>query len=410
MATYYRDFWALKEISLEVRKGEAVGIIGRNGSGKSTLLQIIAGTLAPTSGVVEVNGRVAALLELGSGFNPEFTGRENVFLNATLQGLSTEEIEEKFAAIASFADIGDFIEEPVKTYSNGMVMRLAFAVQTAVEANVMIIDEALAVGDAPFRSKCFTRLRQMLDNGTTLLFVSHEISVVTHLCNRALYLRHGRNLGFGAATEISELYREECLQAAGNLREANPAPKAVDHNSEKGELPPNREFLADCWRQRKGTHVVEIINFWMERLDGSVRRDFNFDEALLASICVRARDAVDCEFSLGMTVMSVDGHELISGTDLNHEFRLRLRAGQMLIIRNRMRIPLKSGDYYMRMTLWGFTEGAKYVNNVINFNNAVLFDWVEFAGYFKINENLRHSIYGPVHLDSKMEISSTADL
>ena len=159
--SYYREFWALKDVSFEVNKGEAVGIIGRNGAGKSTLLQLVCGTLNPTSGSVEVEGTVAALLELGSGFNPEFTGRENVYLNASMLGLSQAAIDNKFDEIAAFADIGDFLEQPTKTYSSGMLMRLAFAVNTCVDPEILIVDEALGVGDAPFQSKCFKRLRQV---------------------------------------------------------------------------------------------------------------------------------------------------------------------------------------------------------------------------------------------------------
>ena len=159
--------WALKDVSFDVNKGEAVGIIGRNGAGKSTLLQLICGTLNPTCGFVEVQGIVAALLELGSGFNPEFTGRENVYLSAAMLGLGHEEIEDKFDEIAGFADIGDFLEQPVKIYSSGMLMRLAFAVNTCINPEVLIVDEALGVGDAPFQSKCFKRLRQLIDDGTS---------------------------------------------------------------------------------------------------------------------------------------------------------------------------------------------------------------------------------------------------
>ncbi|OSJ19314.1 ABC transporter ATP-binding protein, partial [Bradyrhizobium canariense] len=158
---YHREFWALKGISFEVRPGETLGIIGRNGSGKSTLLQIIAGTLSPTAGEVRVTGRVAALLELGSGFNPEFSGRENVLLNARILGLNREEIEARYDQIVAFADIGDFIEQPVKTYSSGMFVRLAFAVQAHIDASIVIIDEALAVGDVFFRQKCYARLEEI---------------------------------------------------------------------------------------------------------------------------------------------------------------------------------------------------------------------------------------------------------
>ncbi len=188
------EFWALRDINLEIPKGQTLGIVGRNGSGKSTLLQIIVGTLAPTTGQVQVSGRISALLELGSGFNPEFTGRQNVFFNGQLLGLSQQEIEERFDEIAAFADIGDFIDQPVKTYSSGMFVRLAFAVATSVEPDILVVDEALAVGDAAFQRKCFVRLQTLQDRGGTVLFVSHAAASVLELCNAAILLDRGELL------------------------------------------------------------------------------------------------------------------------------------------------------------------------------------------------------------------------
>ena len=194
---YFREFWALNDVSFEVGRGETVGIIGRNGSGKSTLLQMICGTLEPTTGSVETNGRVAALLELGAGFNPEFTGRENVFMNATVLGLTENEIQSRFEDIAAFADIGDFIEQPVKHYSSGMYARLAFAVAINVDPSILIVDEALAVGDEPFQRKCFARIEEIKRNGGTILFVSHSSSAIISLCDRAILLHGGRRLYTG---------------------------------------------------------------------------------------------------------------------------------------------------------------------------------------------------------------------
>ncbi|MCS7352481.1 MAG: ABC transporter ATP-binding protein, partial [Thermoflexus sp.] len=178
----------MRNVSFEVRRGETVGIIGRNGSGKSTLLQIIAGTLAPTEGEVQVKGRVAALLELGSGFNPEFTGRENVYLNGAILGLSREEIDARFDDIAAFADIGEFIDQPVKVYSSGMYARLAFAVAVSLDPDILIVDEILAVGDLALQQRCATRLRQLRDNGLTLLYVSHSPDAIKSICQKALLL------------------------------------------------------------------------------------------------------------------------------------------------------------------------------------------------------------------------------
>ncbi|WP_194711691.1 ABC transporter ATP-binding protein [Noviherbaspirillum soli] len=202
---YYDEFWALKDISFQVKKGETLGIIGRNGSGKSTLLQVLCGTLTPTLGEVNINGRIAALLELGAGFNPEFSGIENVYMQGTLLGLTKSEIDERLESIAAFAEIGQFIEQPVKTYSSGMYVRLAFAVAAHVDADILVIDEALAVGDALFTQKCMRFLRRFKENGT-LLFVSHDSGAVTGLCDNALWLDRGVPRAYGPSKEVSEAY------------------------------------------------------------------------------------------------------------------------------------------------------------------------------------------------------------
>jgi len=206
---YFREFWVLKDISFEIKKGETVGIIGRNGCGKSTLLQMICGTLNPTSGNIQTNGRVAALLELGSGFNPEFTGRENVYMNAAVLGLSKEEIDIRFDDIVAFADIGEFIDQPVKTYSSGMMVRLAFAVVAHVDADILVIDEALAVGDAFFQQKCMRYLRDFQSKSGTVLFVSHDISSVTGLCDHAILLAGGSISCISSPEEAAKLYLEQ---------------------------------------------------------------------------------------------------------------------------------------------------------------------------------------------------------
>lgn len=202
---YFREFWALKDVSFEIKKGETVGIIGRNGSGKSTLLQMICGTLSPTSGSIQTNGRIAALLELGSGFNTEFTGRENVYMNASVLGLSNDEIDTRFDDIVAFADIGDFIEQPVKTYSSGMMVRLAFAVIAHVDADILVVDEALAVGDAFFTQKCMRFLRNFMKGGT-VLFVSHDTGAVVNLCSKAVLLNRGQVTEIGTPKNVIEHY------------------------------------------------------------------------------------------------------------------------------------------------------------------------------------------------------------
>ncbi|WP_213876536.1 ABC transporter ATP-binding protein [Pseudomonas sp. dw_358] len=214
---YYREFWALKNINFEVAKGETVGIIGKNGSGKSTLLQIICGTLSPTAGDVQVNGRIAALLELGSGFNPDFTGRENVYLNGTILGLSRQEIDQRFTEIEAFADIGDFIDQQVKSYSSGMAVRLAFAVAINADPEILIVDEALSVGDELFQRKCFSRIEAIRQKGATILFVSHAGSAIVELCDRAILLDSGDMLTEGLPKQVVGNY-QKMLYAASDRR------------------------------------------------------------------------------------------------------------------------------------------------------------------------------------------------
>ena len=229
---YAREFWALKDVSFEVARGETVGIVGRNGSGKSTLLQIVCGTLEATSGEVEAHGRIAALLELGSGFNPDFTGRENVYLNATLLGLEHEQIRDRFTDIEAFADIGNFIDQPVKTYSSGMALRLAFSVIAHVDADILVIDEALSVGDAFFVQKCMRFLRGFMKHGT-IFFVSHDLGAVVNLCQRALWLDKGEIKAVGNPKEIAEAYLADMVesqQGAGKIR-ATALPTPSDHTS-----------------------------------------------------------------------------------------------------------------------------------------------------------------------------------
>lgn len=218
---FYRDFWALHEVSCEVRRGETVGIIGHNGSGKSTLLQIVCGTLTPTTGTVTVRGRLAGLLELGSGFNPEFTGRENVYMNGAILGLPRAAVDERFDDIAAFADIGPFIDQPVKTYSSGMVVRLAFSVIAHVDADLLVIDEALAVGDALFTQKCMRFLRRFQQRGS-ILFVSHDTNAVLNLCQRALWLDHGRCVEVGVAKAVVQAYMRANIEAAQRAVDAAP--------------------------------------------------------------------------------------------------------------------------------------------------------------------------------------------
>ena len=219
---YYREFWALRELDLSIRHGEVVGVVGRNGAGKSTLLQMVCGTLPASTGTLKVQGRVAALLELGAGFSPDFTGLENIYMNAAILGLKRSEVDARLDDILAFADIGDFIRQPVKTYSSGMFMRLAFAVATAVEPDILVIDEALSVGDGAFSRKSFDRIMKLKDAGKTILFCSHSMYQVEALCSRAMWIDGGTLRMFGSAAEVTNAYQAS-LNAGVGARELSVA-------------------------------------------------------------------------------------------------------------------------------------------------------------------------------------------
>ncbi len=225
--SYHHDFYALHDVSFEMKKGETVGIIGRNGAGKSTLLKIITGVLTPTNGNVEVNGKIASLLELGAGFNPEMTGLENIYLNGTLMGFTNEETNSKVDSIMNFADIGDFIHQPVKTYSSGMYARLAFAVAINSEPDILIVDEILGVGDMNFQLKCHKRMNEMREQGTSMLFVSHDTYTIKTICSKALYLKNGVSQKFGNSLEIVNFYLNDIEEKTPDI----PLPKKEAKNS-----------------------------------------------------------------------------------------------------------------------------------------------------------------------------------
>lgn len=293
---YYKDFWALRGVSFSVRRGQTVGIVGRNGSGKSTLLQMIAGTLNPTEGSISVNGRVAALLELGSGFNPEFTGRENVFLNAAILGLSRAQIEQRLEQILAFADIGEFIDQPVRSYSSGMSVRLAFAVIAHVDADILIIDEALAVGDAFFSQKCMRFLREFQKNGT-LLFVSHDAAAVTNLCENAVWLQNGQMRLSGTSQEVVEAYMTE--QHVVGRREVGGETIVVEKKQRRStaEAP---DFRREQFRDEGVINRIALFEFDPD----NVGQEFGAQGARIVDVSIRGDD--------GSALTLVEGGELVT--------------------------------------------------------------------------------------------------
>jgi lipopolysaccharide transport system ATP-binding protein len=367
---FYREFWALRDINFEVRKGETLGIVGRNGAGKSTLLQLIAGTLKPTEGVAGVHGRVAALLELGSGFNPDFTGRQNVYLNASILGLTRSQVDARIDDILAYADIGGFIDQPVRNYSTGMVMRLAFAVVVHVDADILIIDEALAVGDAFFMQKCMRYLREFRKRGT-MLFVSHDGSAVTSLCDRAIWIDHGRVQRMGEARNVMEAYMEASLvEQQGGLMASRQRPASqprllrehqIDHRQELID----RSTLRNDFRifpfqpdiEGFGEFKVQIVHVSFFNEDGQAVAAVVAGEHVTLSIELLADQDVD-NIIVGFYVKNRLGQLLFGdNTDLSSEGDFAVKAHQHLHASFRFVMPrLLTGEYFIAA---GVAEGTQ---------------------------------------------------
>ena len=359
---YFRDFWALKDVSFEIKKGETVGIIGRNGSGKSTLLQLICGTLTPTKGSVETNGRVAALLELGSGFNPEFTGRENVYMNATVLGLTKEEVDERFADIATFADIGDFIEQPVKTFSSGMMVRLAFAVIAHVDADILVIDEALSVGDAVFTQKCMRFLRKFMGQGT-VLFVSHDSGSVVNLCQHAIWLNKGVVAQTGSAKEVVEAYTQFTLQeiygdkvrltsvdASKSMSRENQNNQAAGDLIDKGTVVTYFSKLEESagWRSGK----AELLSIRLLSKDGQDMHMLHGGEMVNLEIIAIANESIYSPI-LGWYVKDRLGQSLFGEHTYTYVSPpLHVSAGEKIKAAFQFQMPLlPNGEYTMTVSI-----------------------------------------------------------
>lgn len=363
----YREHWALRDVSFQLQPGEAVGVLGRNGAGKSTLLQIIAGTLEPTAGRMETSGRITALLELGSGFNPEFTGRENVFLNALILGLSKEDILANFDDIASFADIGDFIDQPVKTYSSGMMMRLAFAVQTVLEPDVLIVDEALSVGDAKFQEKCFRKLQKLRDNGTTILFVSHDINSITSFCDRALLFDAGHLVDSGTPINVAKKYIEalyseksiESVRREGEDQTVEDEPESVQTLSGENLTQDRAEKENDRSDYRFGNRKVEILD--VEIFDQVGKKTtvlvsgnrYRVTQTVVARVYVK-------DLASGFIIRNKRGVDLFGITNKTANIEIpEIDAGQVFELSIEIDAWLAAGDYFLQAANAG-ADGVQY--------------------------------------------------
>lgn len=400
-----RVFAALRDVSFEVGKGESIGVVGRNGSGKSTLLQLIAGTMQPSTGSVEVNGRVAALLELGSGFNPEFTGRENVYLNGAVLGLSKREVDHRFEAIAAFADIGDFMDQAVKTYSSGMQVRLGFAVAINVSADVVIIDEALAVGDINFQAKCISALRKLQENGVSFLIVTHSTGVIKSMCTRGVYLDQGKMISVGPAGEVADMYeramRDQLNAEIARSQMPNTLPtRSAAELSEGTEAAISPKFsFSESFRKRVAIHrsgTGEALVTDVEMLDdkGANSRSFAFDQKIRIRIHIELQE--DLEFNCGYHIRDEMNLTLLSsGSFLETESVLSGKAGDRIIVELTTALPLRHGRYSVLAVI-----STKYIMN----RAAQFVDWVENASVFEVLPRSPQVLWAPVYLPNDLRI------
>lgn len=384
---YYREFWALNDVSFTIGRGETIGILGRNGSGKSTLLQIIAGTLAPTRGEVGVNGLLAALLELGSGFNHEFTGRENVYLNGAVLGFTREQMEERFASIEAFADIGEHIDQPVCTYSSGMYVRLAFAVQACVDPQVLIVDEALSVGDEKFQRKCYNYIEGLRERGCAIVIVTHATSTVEKFCQRAVLLHKGRMHGIGEAKSIIDqyhalLYSDEkaylrfvnaqSSQGEQSLLEASPevtstggmvpavmTDGAVLESAEttlatgnEGEAAAAESGFPDPVEDGdEGQLRASIISWTVLGADGERCEVFLSGQKAVVRATIQVFDSV-AEMQFGLLIRTVEGVSAFGTSTMYHAANLHdVRPGDNCEVEFQLGMNLCEGTYFVTLAL-----------------------------------------------------------
>lgn len=342
---YHHDFHALQDVSFEIKKGDTVGIIGKNGSGKSTLLKIVTGVLTPTSGVVQVDGKVSALLELGAGFNPELNGIENVYFNGTLMGYSKEEMDAKLDKILSFADIGEFVHQPIKTYSSGMYVRLAFAVAISIDPDILIIDEALSVGDALFQLRCIARIRSLQESGVTLLFVSHSPDTLRALCKNGIWLENGRIKMIKEAVKVSNAYQHEIFLESNRLK-ADQVLQTESSNLDSTSEHANKSIVEAATRDITSTNDICIHHVHVKNSRGEVVDALYQGEEFQVQIQLSSSVVIP-NLSVGILIKDRLGIDLTGESNFN-KFRkgITLHPGEVATVSFRSKLLLGGGQHY----------------------------------------------------------------
>lgn len=369
---YFREFSALDDISFEIKRGETVGIVGRNGAGKSTLLQIICGTLSPSKGCVHTNGRIAALLELGSGFNIEFTGRENIYMNAAILGLSKEEIDARFDEIVSFADIGDFIEQPVKTYSSGMMVRLAFATAIHVDPDILIVDEALAVGDFAFQHKCMSRIKQIIADGVTVLIVTHDVGAVMASCDRAIMLRKGVIYSIGTAAEVCDRYLETDTASINSDQIIEVARKEIEINESLNEKLGDSNLQPINPSHRWGEGKIKISAWSLSDASGKQSTLFHFGDEIVLSVLLNATENIERCFP-GFMLRDRNGYHLTGITNRTCGKEITgVIAGESILLEFRIKILYRADNYSILLNIAMDEYGTGFYDLCENVGNFTI--------------------------------------
>ena len=390
----HRKFTALKDISFSVGKGETIGVIGRNGSGKSTLLQIIASIVTPTSGTIDVNGRISALLELGSGFDPEFTGRENVYLNGAILGISQEEISARFDEIERFAGIGYFIDQPVKNYSSGMYVRLAFATAVNVDPDILLVDEALAVGDIYFQHRCMAKIRDFQNQGKTIFFVTHDTSAIVKLCTKAILLDKGEMIALGQPDDVVQEYYKIIWNGKEDDHEKDlPAKDTTENN----RLPiqdsgPKKIEEITHFDNRFGNGKAKIMGFLLTDYDGKKRDTFKTGMKIRLSLQIKCHENIEMPLS-GFIIKDLLGNELIkTNSDITGDVLKPCCMGCTLYVTFVFSIPqLRSGSYSISA---GFGQGT--------IESHIVYDWLDnFTIFILDSPDLS---YGMLDIPVKTEV------
>lgn len=397
---FYREFRALSDVSFDLRRGETLGIIGRNGAGKSTLLQLVCGTLAPTFGEIVLNGRISALLELGAGFNPEFTGRENLLMNAAILGLRPHEIAACYDDILAFADIGSFIDQPVKTYSSGMYVRLAFSVAIHVSPDILIVDEALAVGDSLFQAKCTSRMKRMMDDGVALLFTSHDIAAVKALCRQVLWLEQGKLRAYGPTVDISNAYIHDWVTQANRLHIDIGTAEDPPTEAEAETMAVGAAESEPAGQGRSGTGQVRLRAIsWHTPAGDAEQHPVGFGDRLTIEATVEVYEP--CE-RLIVNYHIKDKHaQYVLG---NHSYdcpEIYGRAwwpGDKFRVRFSLKVPLHHGNYYLTMLVTS-------IRDLVTYSDAVFLDLIEDAAVMHVAAREHFPLSDLVEAEHELEIA-----